>query len=286
MHSGNRLHTLGHAATTYSTETPTYYWWTGRIAISKVSDSADVPEPRWDPLRCRKSIYNACVGLSTSICMCRSRRWTLFSFALSCPNPNSRKILWSRYSLLCRDRGGAYEGYWIVLLTYMMEYVDGTSILNEEALAQPYRRFYHAMKHGDLKMYLILDEIRWLDGIDEWSCCSEIDLPGTMRNASYRVIQWTRSREWKPLSRLAKSGWPFHYWILQLVRSNTSLVWYHSFAGFSILKVTVEMGVSKAHSLTVSRCQHFSILRSVMNPEKMWLFRCRGSITFSCVEGQ
>lgn len=62
--------------------------------------------------------------------------------------------------LLCRNRGGAYEGYWIVLLTYMMEYVDGTSIFNEEALAQPYRRFYHAMKHDDLKMYIILDEIR------------------------------------------------------------------------------------------------------------------------------
>lgn len=63
--------------------------------------------------------------------------------------------------LLCRDRGSAYEGYWIVLLTYIMEYVDGTSIFNEEALAQPYQRLYHAIKHGDLKMYLILDEIRY-----------------------------------------------------------------------------------------------------------------------------
>lgn len=63
-------------------------------------------------------------------------------------------------SLLCRDRGGAFESYWIVLLTYMMEFVDGTSIFNEEALAQPYRRFYHAVKCGDRNMYLILDEVR------------------------------------------------------------------------------------------------------------------------------
>lgn len=74
--------------------------------------------------------------------------------------PTSVRYCEAVISLLCRDRGGAYEGYWIVLLTYMMEYVDGTSILNEEALAQPYRRFYHAMKRGDLKMYLILDEVR------------------------------------------------------------------------------------------------------------------------------
>jgi len=42
-----------------------------------------------------------------------------------------------------------------------MEYVDGTSIFNEEALAQPCQRLYHAIKHGDPRMYLILDEIRY-----------------------------------------------------------------------------------------------------------------------------
>lgn len=42
----------------------------------------------------------------------------------------------------------------------MLEFVDGTGILNEEGLEQPYRRFYHAMKLADPNMYLILDEIR------------------------------------------------------------------------------------------------------------------------------
>ncbi|KAJ9301024.1 hypothetical protein DTO217A2_7800 [Paecilomyces variotii] len=75
--------------------------------------------------------------------------------------PTAIKYCEAVIHLLCRDRGSAYEGYWVVLLTYIMEYVDGTSIFNEEALAQPYQRLYHAIKHGDLKMYLILDEIRY-----------------------------------------------------------------------------------------------------------------------------
>lgn len=41
----------------------------------------------------------------------------------------------------------------------MMESVHGTSIFNKKALAQPYRRSYHAMKYGHLDMYLTLYEI-------------------------------------------------------------------------------------------------------------------------------
>lgn len=62
--------------------------------------------------------------------------------------------------LVCRDRGGNYQSFWVVMLTYVLEYIDGTDIFDEAALSQPYRRFYHTMKQGDPKMFPILDEIR------------------------------------------------------------------------------------------------------------------------------
>ncbi|KAB8255420.1 hypothetical protein BDV32DRAFT_112527 [Aspergillus pseudonomiae] len=62
--------------------------------------------------------------------------------------------------LLCRDYDTAYETYWMAILTYMLEFVDGVDLLNEDGLGEAYRRFYLALKHGDSRMYLLLDGLR------------------------------------------------------------------------------------------------------------------------------
>lgn len=46
------------------------------------------------------------------------------------------------------------------ILTYMLEFVDGTDILNEGDLREAYRQFYHALKLGDPTMYPILEDLR------------------------------------------------------------------------------------------------------------------------------
>lgn len=48
--------------------------------------------------------------------------------------------------LLCRDYDSSYETYWLAILSYMLEYVDGTDILDENKLQEGYRKFYHALK--------------------------------------------------------------------------------------------------------------------------------------------
>lgn len=62
--------------------------------------------------------------------------------------------------LLCRDRGSNYEMYWIAIMTYLLEFVDGTDIFDEKGIGQCYKHFYHALKHGDPKMFSFLDELR------------------------------------------------------------------------------------------------------------------------------
>lgn len=62
--------------------------------------------------------------------------------------------------LLCRDRDTIYETYWMVTLTYILEFVDGTDLFDEKCLKEEYRRLYHALKVGDPTFYLQLDELR------------------------------------------------------------------------------------------------------------------------------
>lgn len=38
------------------------------------------------------------------------------------------------------------ETYWFTILSYMLEYVDGTNVLDENKLQEGYRKFYHAIK--------------------------------------------------------------------------------------------------------------------------------------------
>ncbi|CAG8403571.1 unnamed protein product [Penicillium salamii] len=62
--------------------------------------------------------------------------------------------------LLCRDYDTSYETYWLAILSYILDYVDGTDIFDENKLQEGYRRFYHALKLGEPGMYSILDELR------------------------------------------------------------------------------------------------------------------------------
>ncbi|OGM39421.1 hypothetical protein ABOM_012115 [Aspergillus bombycis] len=61
--------------------------------------------------------------------------------------------------LLCRDYGTTRETYWLAILTYMLEFVDGTDILNEGGLTEGHKQFYHALKLGDPTMYPILKDL-------------------------------------------------------------------------------------------------------------------------------
>ena len=62
--------------------------------------------------------------------------------------------------LLYRDYDSSYETYWLAILSYILEYIDGTDILDENKLQEGYRKFYHALKQRDPKMYSILDKLR------------------------------------------------------------------------------------------------------------------------------
>lgn len=62
--------------------------------------------------------------------------------------------------LLCRDHGGVRETYWMAILTYVVEYIDGTDLFDEESLRDEYQQFYHALKLADPAMYSILEDIR------------------------------------------------------------------------------------------------------------------------------
>ncbi|KAL4776572.1 hypothetical protein BDW60DRAFT_86291 [Aspergillus nidulans var. acristatus] len=48
----------------------------------------------------------------------------------------------------------------MAIFTYMLEYVDGTDILDEENLRDGYKQFYHALKLGDPTMCSILEDLR------------------------------------------------------------------------------------------------------------------------------
>lgn len=74
--------------------------------------------------------------------------------------PSASRYCEALILLLCRDYGTACETYWMAILTYMLEYVDGTDILDEENLRDGYKRFYHALKLGDPTMYSILEDLR------------------------------------------------------------------------------------------------------------------------------
>lgn len=62
--------------------------------------------------------------------------------------------------LLCRDRYTVYETYWMVILTYILEFVDGTDLFDEADLGEEYRGFYRALEVGDPTIYQHLDELR------------------------------------------------------------------------------------------------------------------------------
>ena len=74
--------------------------------------------------------------------------------------PSALKYCEALIRLLCRDRYNTHRMYWMAMLTYILEYVDGTDNLHEEELREDYRQFYHAAKIADPKMFSILDDLR------------------------------------------------------------------------------------------------------------------------------
>jgi hypothetical protein len=62
--------------------------------------------------------------------------------------------------LFSHDRDSVCETFLLAILSYMLEYVDGTDVLDENKQQEGYRKFYDAIKLGDLAMYSTLNELR------------------------------------------------------------------------------------------------------------------------------
>ncbi|KAJ5121092.1 uncharacterized protein N7515_009053 [Penicillium bovifimosum] len=83
-----------------------------------------------------------------------------FSHPCTVKIPSAEKYCGAVILLLCRDYDSSYATYWMAILCYLLEYVDGTDIFDESRLQEGCRKFYHAAKVGDPEMYSILDELR------------------------------------------------------------------------------------------------------------------------------
>jgi hypothetical protein len=62
--------------------------------------------------------------------------------------------------LLARHRGSRAEPWLMARLSYIMEYVEGTNLFNEQDLQLECREYYRALKLGDPQMFSILDKLR------------------------------------------------------------------------------------------------------------------------------
>ncbi|QKX55964.1 uncharacterized protein TRUGW13939_03063 [Talaromyces rugulosus] len=74
--------------------------------------------------------------------------------------PSATKYCEAIILLLCRDHDTLYTGYWMSILTYILEFVDGTDMFDEQYLGESYQKFYHALKNGDSNTFGLLDELR------------------------------------------------------------------------------------------------------------------------------
>ncbi|CAG8883773.1 unnamed protein product [Penicillium salamii] len=105
-------------------------------------------------------IYHDCVGRSTPVGFPRRGQGRFSSLPCDVIIPCAVRFCEALILLLCRDYRSTYEIYWLAMLTYMLEYVDDTDILDESKLQEGYRKFYHALKLADTVMYSLLDELR------------------------------------------------------------------------------------------------------------------------------
>ncbi|XWW98690.1 hypothetical protein V2A60_006692 [Cordyceps javanica] len=74
--------------------------------------------------------------------------------------PAIAKFCESLLLLMCRDYDTTYESYWMVLLTYIVEYVDDTDHFSVQDLGNEFRKFYCAVKVAGASMWPLLDELR------------------------------------------------------------------------------------------------------------------------------
>ncbi|KAJ6126328.1 hypothetical protein N7523_001940 [Penicillium sp. IBT 18751x] len=74
--------------------------------------------------------------------------------------PSAVKFCEASILLLCRDYDTIHETYWMAILTYILEYVDGTDMFDGKDLGDEYQRFYFAIRDGDSSMWSLLDELR------------------------------------------------------------------------------------------------------------------------------
>ncbi|OJD24742.1 hypothetical protein ACJ73_03897 [Blastomyces percursus] len=107
--------------------------------------------------------------------------WTFPSFESTFSDPNYRNSLLasffdpqlypfrfltaSRYTestilFLARHRGSHAESWLMARLSYIMEYVEGTSLFKEQDLQLDCREYYRALKLGDPEMFSVLDRLR------------------------------------------------------------------------------------------------------------------------------
>ncbi|KAF4627031.1 hypothetical protein G7Y89_g11127 [Cudoniella acicularis] len=73
--------------------------------------------------------------------------------------PSAHCLLEAYIRLLARTHGHRYEFFWMAMITYIEEYVDGDGLLDEASLEARCRAFYSALKACEKPVALLLEDL-------------------------------------------------------------------------------------------------------------------------------
>lgn len=73
--------------------------------------------------------------------------------------PSAHCLLEAYIRLIASTHGRAYEYFWMAMLTYIEEYVDGDGLLDEANLDTRCRVFYQGLKSCERPVATLLEEL-------------------------------------------------------------------------------------------------------------------------------
>ncbi|KAI9733670.1 MAG: hypothetical protein M1834_003272 [Cirrosporium novae-zelandiae] len=74
--------------------------------------------------------------------------------------PSAHRLLEAYIRLIARTHGRSYEYFWMAMLTYIEEYVDGDGLLDEASLEKRCRIFYQELKKCKRPVATLLEELK------------------------------------------------------------------------------------------------------------------------------
>lgn len=75
-------------------------------------------------------------------------------------SPSAHRLLEAYIRLLARAQGSMYGSFWLAMITYICEYVDGDGLLDEARLPVPYGTFYSGLKTFEQPVRALLEALR------------------------------------------------------------------------------------------------------------------------------